>query len=85
MTKETKLTLEERGAISQMMKSHHEWSGKQIAREILRSKTCGNNYMKNPKEYGKSKRCGILKTTTGRDERIIFRKARLEKFFSRNC
>ena len=38
-----------------------------------------NNYLKNPENYGKSKRCGRPKSTTARDDRLIFRKARWEK------
>ena len=60
MAKETQLTLEERDAISQMKKSHSEWSGRKIARELGCSKTCVNNYLKNPKECVKAKRCLVV-------------------------
>ena len=79
MPKESQLTLEERGEISQLKKSHPEWSGRQIAREIGRSKTCLNSYLKNTEEYRKAKRCGRPKATTRSEEKIIFRKARFEK------
>jgi hypothetical protein len=79
MGKMKELTQEERSQIDLLRRLHPDWTQKKIADSIKRSPQTIGRYLKDPENYGKSKRSGRPRVTTERQDRAIAKAAVNEK------